>query len=289
MSERPQFLVQVVPITERNMFDIMGRTEPFYKELMLKDPAGGRKFQDFFTYVKEGAEAVFLVSPEPDHTDMAVAIERVVPTSFNGTDINVLARYLRVVKREFQNQRLGPVLTNEPLQRHGNIHGVTARTFTPFIFAAEESSPYIGQEAITPIHNKLFDSRTRGILIATFGENAPEVAESDPVTGLCIGVYPERMPEIFDLKEASERVIELWSRMLRLGFLFRRGDGIRYYADVKSTTGIDRFEYNYLEYSDEPVGAKINSIDERVNGAEFRQRRIGEFVDLTGRPLIRAA
>lgn len=268
MAEAPRFLVDVVPITAENQFEVMGRTDPHYKELMLKEPAGGRKFKDFFSYVQDGAEAVFLINPT-NGEDMAVVIERIAAIDYEGENLKVLARYLRVVDRKYQNQQLGPVLTNEPIQRHKDIKYITARTFNPFVFRVEEQSPYIG-DTITPIHNKLYDSRTRGILIATFGENSIEIQESDPETGLCEGVYPEREPEIFDLKLASSRVHTIWARMLDLGFNYARRDGIRYLAEVNPPRGRNIFEYMYLEdYKDSGLILPANNPTSRLPELDY--------------------
>jgi len=220
-----EFRFEVQQVTEENRFDLMARVEPFHGQLKLDR---GRFLAELYNNVSPGAEAVFITTTDPDPRDVACVVERLKTINLGGHEHKVLMRYLRAVAPDYQRRGIGTALTDEPVNRL-EPDAITGRTPNPYVFRADELSPRIG--TIHPIH-KLHTPRTRILLVATLDPKS--IAEADSITGRCRGVYPKGENRLFSLEGASERVLEIYRRMIgpEVGVVLDEGDGIRYLENV---------------------------------------------------------
>lgn len=221
----PDLNIDVQRITRLNRFEVLARVMPFHNELRL---AKGRTMEELYRNVVEGAEAVFVTTN--DGQDIAVVVERLKTINIGGREYKVLKRFLRAVNQDYQRRGIGTALTDEPIDRL-EPYAITGRTPNPYVFRADELSPRVG--SIYPIH-KLHTSETRLLLVATLDPRS--IAETDLRTGVCRGVYPLGENRLFSLEGASERVLEIYARMIELGANLENGDGIRYLELVKHVT-----------------------------------------------------
>lgn len=214
-------------ITRTNRFEILARVNPFHDQLQL---ALDRTLEELYRNVDEGAEAVF-VQPAGTNTDIAVVVQRLITVNLFGREYKVLKRLLRVVAPKVQHRGIGTALTNESIERL-KPDAITGRTPNPYVFRADERSPYIG--IIRPIH-KLYTSTDRMILVAVLDKNT--LAKINERTGVEKNAYPPGENRLFSLDRASQRSLDIYNRMTKsepegLGADLALGAGIRYLSMV---------------------------------------------------------
>lgn len=214
---------EVVSITcDADKYRVMGRAEPFHNLLELTK---GRNYEELYNNLEIGGEAIFAVLDGSQPEDIGIVegkLKRVILGA--GEELLVYKRNLRAVKRKYQKHHIGQEMTNFIVEQEGP-DAFTGRTPNPYVFRAEEESPYIA--TIFPIH-RLYTPKAELVLLLTLNEK--QIAEMNRRTGLCKGVYPPGENRLFCLDGASERVIEIYNRMTgpEIGANLDAGDGIRY-------------------------------------------------------------
>lgn len=229
----PDFEMDVVKVTRTNRFEVLARVKPFHDGLTL---AKGRTMEELYRNVDVGADAVFVTTS--DGEDIGVVVERLKTFNIGGREWRVLKRLLRAVMPDYQRRGTGTALTDEAINRL-NPDVITGRTPNPYVFRADEISSRVGN--IHPIY-KLHTYETGLLLVATLDSRS--IAETDLRTGVCKGVYPLGENRLFNLEGASQKVLEIYARMIELGANLEEGDGIRYLEYVKHATelrGRERF------------------------------------------------
>lgn len=231
------FTFDVCKVTRGNRFDVLARVEPFHNQLSL---AKGRTLEELYRNVSEGVEAVF-AQEEGSREDIAVAVQRLRVVNLFGHEHRVIKRFLRAVLIGHQQQGAGTALTNEAIERL-RPDAITGRTPNPYVFGAEENSPYV--KVIYPIH-KLYNSLVRTILVAVLDDTT--LRETHERTGIQRGAYPPGENRLFSLEGASRRNLKIYHRMIDgppegLGADLAAGDGIRYLEIIGyDLRGSDRF------------------------------------------------
>lgn len=217
---------EINKVTRDNRGVLRRRALPF--EQQFGYPDSFEVHEKVVHYIREGGEVVFARTTGRRPKDIGVVTQEMRKASVAGRTARVLSVGIRVVLPEFQRHGIGTYLEEDAVLRH-RPDAVTGQTRMWRIISMLQNTGFFSR--ISPFDG-LITPEVEQILRGGVLDRRTLSAITDIRRGLCLGIYPPADREHFIPPPTSESGVRNYNRILILGAVPERGDGIRYYAEV---------------------------------------------------------